>query len=54
MNKKFDIPEPLLDDFCFYLKDKIIEFYKNPANQAEFEKWLSKRNLTNKGEKRSL
>ena len=39
------VPEPALD-----LKDKIIEFYKNPKNQAEFEKWLSKRNLKNKGE----
>lgn len=44
------VPEPALDAFCFYLKDKIIEFYKNPENQAEFEKWLSKRNLKNKGE----
>lgn len=40
-----NIPEPALDTFCFYLKDKIIEFYKNPENQAEFEKWLSKREL---------
>ena len=44
------VPEPALEAFCFYLKDKIIEFYKNPANQAEFEKWLSKRNLKNKGD----
>lgn len=40
-----NIPESALDAFCFYLKDKIIEFYKNPENQAEFEKWLSERNI---------
>lgn len=42
LNSSF-IPEPLLEDFCFYLKDKIIEFYKNPENQAAFEKWLSEK-----------
>jgi len=38
------IPEKMLDDFCYYLKDVIKAFYEVPENQAAFENWMQERN----------